>query len=350
MRITVLGGKARISFLKELCDFYDSEDFSIKNSDLEKEGVLVKSIDQKLNTISKQKTFFSKEIPLNTELFFAPLMSTKNNNSFDKILFIDEFPFRTKEDCEQVYKYKNKHITVLIHDINRRGLYTDIDNIQEAIIEAKKAYERDDIPVVLYKKGDNLVNVLKSSYQYTLPFKDDYAEKMRNLVINIKELWNLDFDMAYITKKEAEITNPALLNSFICYTPKMDKNIYKDFSQKVIDYFIKSRFNDSFSFAIDLYMANISEILFWDYEKEKDYVRLKVKDYFINEFRPVKKLLFQGNENDFIRFMNVHQEDDLMMKKSIESFFHVKLSEYLYNFLLERIRVISKQLNYEDMI
>ena len=107
MRITVLGDKARLFFLKELCDFNYSEDFSIKNLDLEKEGILVKSIDQKVDTVSGQKTFFSRMIPLNTELFFAPLMSTKNNNSFDKILFIDEFPFRTKEDCEQIYKYKN---------------------------------------------------------------------------------------------------------------------------------------------------------------------------------------------------------------------------------------------------
>lgn len=341
MRINILGDKARFSFFKDVCDTVENNNFTVLSETLEKKGILVKSIDQRKSLDSDVGIIFSKKLPLNVELFFVPLVYTATDSPFEKYLFIDEFPFRTKEEFETICTYRNKDISVILYDIERRSLETDIDNIQSALLEAQKEYEKNSIPVKIYKKGDSLHKIFQMHYQNRLSYRENYLDNVTKLITDLNSLWDIDYDMCYITKRETELTNPILLNKFVSYSLNMVNDIYLEFSKRVVHFFIEEKFSDNFSYAIDLYMDYISKIIWWNKEKEKTYITEKIKKYFINEFTPIHHLIFLGTEKDFAYFMNTHQEDDLIMKKSISDFFQIKLSHFLKTILLDRISILK---------
>ena len=101
MRLIILGDRSRYQFLRKIID---DENMNLKTEVLSEKNIEIMS--ETINNIDNPKErvfYFSKKLPLHTTLFFpSEINMSSEYGANDKILFFDEFPYRTAIGMENI--------------------------------------------------------------------------------------------------------------------------------------------------------------------------------------------------------------------------------------------------------
>ena len=158
MRLIVLGDKSRYQFLRKIID---DENMNLQTEVLSEKNIEIMS--ETINNIDNPKErvfYFSKKLPLHTTLFFpSEINMSSEYGANDKILFFDEFPYRTAigmENIKNIFK-KNPEIDfeIILIKNNRKNFQSDLSNEEEAIEIAVKEYYLEKFRVKVVNFEDN---------------------------------------------------------------------------------------------------------------------------------------------------------------------------------------------------
>ena len=158
MRLIVLGDKSRYQFLRKIID---DENMNLKTEILSKKDIEIVSekIDN-IDNLNEKVVYLSKKLPLYTTLFFPSEINTSSKyETNDKILFFDEFPYRTAIGMENIKNILEKNpeidFEIILIKNNRKNLQSDLSNEEEAIRTAIKEYYLEKFRVRVVNFEDN---------------------------------------------------------------------------------------------------------------------------------------------------------------------------------------------------
>ena len=388
MRLIILGDKSRYQFLRELID-NSIKNINLKTEILSEKDIEIKSEYKNINQTEEKKILVSKKIPLNTVLFFPSEVSTNNKfESNDKILFFDEFPYRTATGIENIKnilkKNPNVNFEIILIKNNRKSLQSDLSNEKEAFEKAFKEYNFEKFKIKKVTLENNyrfLFWDFKEVIQNTNIFMNDLKEIKKS--INI--LFDVEYDFEYIQIDEK--LSEQLLDSFVKYkdirndstyslrnithllkenvrmskilcklTDKSSKfstllfYLHKNFYtlENVLDYFFQNDYNYKhfFQFSENLYLKYIEKICIWDKERDLEKLKLEIRkrmEYFVSF--PFS-LEFLGNtEEDYIYFYNKNKKEMINFKNKIKTFFKKELCDLIKRYIENKIKKMEDLLN-----
>ena len=355
MRLIILGDKSRYQFLRELID-NSIKNINLKTEILSEKDIEIKSEYKNINQTEEKKILVSKKIPLNTVLFFPSEVSTNNKfEANDKILFFDEFPYRTATGIENIKnilkKNPNVNFEIILIKNNRKSLQSDLSNEKEAFEKAFKEYNFEKFKIKKVTLENNyrfLFWDFKEVIQNTNIFMNDLKEIKKS--INI--LFDVEYDFEYIQIDEK--LSEQLLDSFVKYKDIRNdstyslRNITHLLKENVLDYFFQNDYNYKhfFQFSENLYLKYIEKICIWDKERELKKLKLEIRkrmEYFVSF--PFS-LEFLGNtEEDYIYFYNKNKKEMINFKNKIKTFFKKELCDLIKRYIENKIKKMEDLLN-----
>ena len=322
MRLIVLGDKSRYQFLRKIID---DENMNLQTEVLSEKNIEI--ISEKLGNIDNSKEsvfYFSKKLPLHTTLFFPSEINMDTRYEINnKILFFDEFPYRTATSIENI-KYileKNPKLDfeIILIKNNRKNFQSDLSNEEEAIEIAVKEYYLEKFRVKVVNFEDNY-DFLFWNFEGFIKNSNIFINNLKELKNNIEIFFEIEYEMECIQIDEK--LSKQLLDSFVKYKESfVNKNdIMYSLKKNVSDYFFKSDYNykQFFRFSEELYLKYIDNICIWN--KEKDLKKLKSEfenrmEYFIEI--PIIIGFSGTTEEDYIYFYNNHKKEMIEFKNKI---------------------------------
>jgi len=304
MRLIILGDKSRYQFLRKIID---DENMNLQTEVLSEKNIEIMS--ETINNIDNPKErvfYFSKKLPLHTTLFFpSEINMSSEYGANDKILFFDEFPYRTAigmENIKNIFK-KNPEI---------------------------------DFEIILIKNNRVMLKAV-------------FINNLKELKNNIEIFFEIEYEMECIQIDEK--LSEQLLDSFVKYKESfVNKNdIMYSLKKNVSDYFFKSDYNykQFFRFSEELYLKYIDNICIWN--KEKDLKKLKSEEFEnrMEYFIEVPIIIgFSGTtEEDYIYFYNNHKKEMIEFKNKIKNFFRKELCKLIKSYIENKIERMENLLN-----
>ena len=342
MKLIVLGDKSRYQFLRKIIT---DENINLKTEILSEKNIEI--ISDTVNNIDNPKErvfYFSKKLPLHTTLFFPSEINTDSRYEINnKILFFDEFPYRTATGIENIKHILEKNpkldFEIILIKNNRKNLESDLSNENEAIKIAIREYnlERFRVKVVDFEENYNfLFWSFEGFKKNTNSFTNDLEELKKNLDI----FFEIEYEMEYIQIEEK--LSEQLLDSFVKYKKSFinKDNIMDLLKIDVSDYFFKNDYNYKkfFEFSENLYLKNIDKVCVWNAERDLKNLKLKFKKR-IEEFIELPILIkFDGiAEEDYIFFYNKYKKEMIEFKNRIKIFFKTELCQLIKDYIKNKI-------------
>ena len=245
MRLIVLGDKSRYQFLRKIID---DENMNLKTEILSKKDIEIVSekIDN-IDNLNEKVVYLSKKLPLYTTLFFPSEINTSSKyETNDKILFFDEFPYRTAIGMENIKNILEKNpeidFEIILIKNNRKNLQSDLSNEEEAIRTAIKEYYLEKFRVRVVNFEDNY-NFLFWDFEGFIKNLNIFMKDLKELKNNIEIFFEIEYEMECIQIDEK--LSEQLLDSFVKYKESfINKNdIMYSLKKNVSDYFFKSDYN-----------------------------------------------------------------------------------------------------------
>lgn len=342
MRLIVLGDKSRYQFLRKIIT---DENVNLKTEILSEKNIEI--ISEKLGNIDNPKEsvfYFSKKLPLHTTLFFPSEINMDTRYEINnKILFFDEFPYRTATSIENI-KYileKNPKLDfeIILIKNNRKNLQSDLSNENEAIKTAIREYNLEGFRVKVVDFEENY-NFLFWSFEGFTKNINSFTNDLEELKKILDIFFEIEYEMEYIQIEEK--LSEQLLDSFVKYKKSFinKDNIMNLLKINVSDYFFKKDYNykQFFEFSENLYLKNIDKVCVWNVERDLKNLKLKFKKR-IEEFIELPILIkFDGiTEEDYIFFYNKYKKDMIEFKNRIKTFFKTELCQLIKDYIKNKI-------------
>lgn len=350
MRLIVLGDKSRYQFLRKIID---DENMNLQTEVLsEKDLEIVSEKVNNVDNLNEKVIYLSKKLPLYTTLFFpSEINMSSKYEANDKILFFDEFPYRTAigmENIKNIFK-KNPEIDfeIILIKNNRKNFQSDLSNEEEAIEIAVKEYYLEKFRVKVVNFEDNY-DFLFWNFEGFIKNSNIFINNLKELKNNIEIFFEIEYEMECIQIDEK--LSEQLLDSFVKYKESfVNKNdIMYSLKKNVSDYFFKSDYNykQFFRFSEELYLKYIDNICIWN--KEKDLKKLKSEfenrmEYFIEV--PIIIGFSGTTEEDYIYFYNNHKKEMIEFKNKIKNFFRKELCKLIKSYIENKIERMENLLN-----
>ena len=342
MRLIVLGDKSRYQFLRKIIT---DENINLKTEILSEKNIEI--ISEKLGNIDNSKEsvfYFSKKLPLHTTLFFPSEINMDTRYEINnKILFFDEFPYRTATSIENI-KYileKNPKLDfeIILIKNNRKNLQSDLSNENEAIKTAIREYNLEGFRVKVVDFEENY-NFLFWSFEGFTKNINSFTNDLEELKKILDIFFEIEYEMEYIQIEEK--LSEQLLDSFVKYKKSFinKDNIMDLLKIDVSDYFFKNDYNykQFFEFSENLYLKNIDKVCVWNVERDLKNLKLKFKKR-IEEFIELPILIkFDGiTEEDYIFFYNKYKKEMIEFKNRIKTFFKTELCQLIKDYIKNKI-------------
>lgn len=342
MRLIVLGDKSRYQFLRKIIT---DENINLKTEILSEKNIEI--ISEKLGNIDNSKEsvfYFSKKLPLHTTLFFPSEINMDTRYEINnKILFFDEFPYRTATSIENI-KYileKNPKLDfeIILIKNNRKNLQSDLSNENEAIKTAIREYNLEGFRVKVVDFEENY-NFLFWSFEGFTKNINSFTNDLEELKKILDIFFEIEYEMEYIQIEEK--LSEQLLDSFVKYKKSFinKDNIMNLLKINVSDYFFKKDYNykQFFEFSENLYLKNIDKVCVWNVERDLKNLKLKFKKR-IEEFIELPILIkFDGiTEEDYIFFYNKYKKEMIEFKNRIKTFFKTELCQLIKDYIKNKI-------------
>lgn len=342
MRLIVLGDKSRYQFLRKIIT---DENINLKTEILSEKNIEI--ISEKLGNIDNSKEsvfYFSKKLPLHTTLFFPSEINMDTRYEINnKILFFDEFPYRTVTSIENI-KYileKNPKLDfdIILIKNNRKNLQSDLSNENEAIKTAIREYNLEGFRVKVVDFEENY-NFLFWGFEGFTKNINSFTNDLEELKKILDIFFEIEYEMEYIQIEEK--LSEQLLDSFVKYKKSFinKDNIMNLLKINVSDYFFKEDYNykQFFEFSENLYLKNIDKVCVWNIERDLKNLKLKFKKR-IEEFIELPILIkFDGiTEEDYIFFYNKYKKEMIEFKNRIKTFFKTELCQLIKDYIKNKI-------------
>lgn len=353
MRVIVIGDKSRYQFLRFMTEAGGTTNDQFKTEQLGLKTVKLLSNNRK-NT---DDIFYSEKLPLSTEIVF-PAEADKEGyvcGFNDKIIFFDEFPYRTQEKVKSLSKFlEHNHVIyceviLLIND--RKSLKSDISSEMVAMEEAYERYLEEGIPVYKYKKGDNCDFLFWRSNSY---LKTDLLRMRKNINAirtNVFEsaLFEWDYELEFI-KEIDKYCNPAILEALFAYDKnKVNQNATKYFINNACEFFWGSKTNRYVAFAEKMYINSIKNICVWDLKKDLVILYRNIISAFLSCFDDIPKIVYFGTEDFYSIWINENIKIIIDIKNRIVEFFKVELCNVIKTQIEKRIEKLEELLDEKDI-
>lgn len=342
MRLIVLGDKSRYQFLRKIIT---DENINLKTEILSEKNIEIMS--DTVNNIDNPKErvfYFSKKLPLHTTLFFPSEINTDSRYEINnKILFFDEFPYRTATGIENIKHILEKNpkldFEIILIKNNRKNLESDLSNENEAIKIAIREYNLEKFRVKIVDFEENY-NFLFWSFEGFKKNTNSFTNDLEELKKNLDIFFEIEYEMEYIQIEEK--LSEQLLDSFVKYKKSFinKDNIMDLLKIDVSDYFFKNDYNykQFFEFSENLYLKNIDKVCVWNVERDLKNLKLKFKKR-IEEFIELPILIkFDGiTEEDYIFFYNKYKKEMIEFKNRIKIFFKTELCQLIKDYIKNKI-------------
>ena len=261
----------------------------------------------------------------------------------NKILFFDEFPYRTATSIENI-KYileKNPKLDfeIILIKNNRKNLQSDLSNENEAIKTAIREYNLEGFRVKVVDFEENY-NFLFWSFEGFTKNINSFTNDLEELKKILDIFFEIEYEMEYIQIEEK--LSEQLLDSFVKYKKSFinKDNIMNLLKINVSDYFFKKDYNykQFFEFSENLYLKNIDKVCVWNVERDLKNLKLKFKKR-IEEFIELPILIkFDGiTEEDYIFFYNKYKKEMIEFKNRIKTFFKTELCQLIKDYIKNKI-------------
>ena len=342
MRLIVLGDKSRYQFLRKIIT---DENINLKTEILSEKNIEIMS--DTVNNIDNPKErvfYFSKKLPLHTTLFFPSEINTDSRYEINnKILFFDEFPYRTATGIENIKHILEKNpkldFEIILIKNNRKNLESDLTNENETIKIAIREYNLEKFRVKIVDFEENY-NFLFWSFEGFKKNTNSFTNDLEELKKNLDIFFEIEYEMEYIQIEEK--LSEQLLDSFVKYKKSFinKDNIMDLLKIDVSDYFFKNDYNykQFFEFSENLYLKNIDKVCVWNVERDLKNLKLKFKKR-IEEFIELPILIkFDGiTEEDYIFFYNKYKKEMIEFKNRIKIFFKTELCQLIKDYIKNKI-------------
>ncbi|WP_026511924.1 hypothetical protein [Butyrivibrio sp. LC3010] len=336
MRIVMLGDKSRYHFFRSIVDLdMSNNQESIFTERLGEREVFMTSDYGK----TKDGFFYSPRIPLNTELFFPPELSSIIDliKDDDKVIWFDEFPYTTDGDIERLKEIisagKSNQIVIVLFSNARARLVTDISTDDMALEDAISRYSQFNLSIYKYTLNE---------LPYFLLWQNDSdgSGLERTFPSMVKTVtWNLEvFDSSYEYMMDfpgesgnsiASFIEFDILARFCDYDQKLNKNsIWKIYHEKAYNYYWKNNY-EVLHFCKFIYKDAIEPVCVWDFEQDFECLYFSITESFKQIIADMKSLKFKGEKADYDEFLKNNQERIVNYKTRIQHFFREEMREII---------------------
>lgn len=353
LNIIINGDKSRYQFLRYLMNeehFNNME--SLYNTELLSTETYHVISDKNNKLLKNSNYLYSMRIPLNTEVVFPTeyqydKVEYKRN---DRILFFDEFPYRTDKKIEELKKYVSCQccLEIILVKNERRTLDTDISTIESALKLAEKEYKDSGYMVEIWTPGKR--DILYWKYVAgTSKINLNMQKQIEDIQYQIgKEgesdsmlFW--DYSLGYVCKLKSIVEDPNRRSLITEYKKIYNgKNIIEQYNNHAIQFW-RDNENIIYSFINKLYSDLMIKICFWNMEddlKELDkYIFTKYKQILENSNY---KLVFCGTESEYYNFLKEKAQVVQEYMKKITDFFQNGLRNTLREYIIERLSILEE--------
>lgn len=344
--IFVLGDKSRFSFLREILKESDKDNENFKKNILGKKDI--KIVSDNFLADKAENCLVAETLPFNTSLFFPATNETSDLDvSFrDRIILFDEFPFRTAEEIENIKNLKDKNITVVLYDIQRQNLVSDVTNMRDALEDALKKYQKENINVEIRQYGESFDFLFSKCFMPT-DFSPNIRKKIASKKSELDFLFNVEYEVEYVNSVKSEIEDsPVVLDSIVKFEKHMKGNLSKVYYSKAKNYFIDKNFGKYFSFVFKLYKNEMNDFCDIIDKSHEASLKKKIISEFESTIKIKEKLYFSGaGEKEYIFFLNENNEAIIKFKNQIKIFFSKKLYLLVKDFMIAQLTKMEEILN-----
>ena len=354
MRLVILGDKSRYQFLRKIID---DENMNLKTEILSKKDIEI--VSEKINNINnlnetEKVVYLSKKIPLHTTLFFPSEINMDCKYEVnDKILFFDEFPYRTAISLESIknifQKNPETNFEIVLIKNNRKSLQSDLSNEEEALKIAIREYNLENFYIKTIDFKDNY-NFLFWDFKGYAKNSNVFINNLKGLKSSMEIFFDIEYEMECIQIDEK--LSEQLLDNFVKYKESfINKNdIMYSLKENVSDYFFKNDYNykQFFQFSEELYLKYIDNICIWDTERDLEKLKLEFKNRMEHFIELPVLVDFSGTtEEDYIYFYNKHKKEMIEFKNKIKDFFRKELCQLIKGYMEDKIKRMESLL-YEE--
>ena len=334
MKIYITGDGSRYQYLIKLIGTSMAkellgEEFTVSDKDIH--IINSSSVEYSVGKI------LSKKIPLNTEIVIAGNTQVMENfsiddiDSYDKVLIFDEFPYRTGMEIERTESiaknYKVQDYEVFLIKKEDKSLKSDISTANEAMLEAKKSYEKDGhrVSICSIYSNDMILNYPKNYFK-TKP-NTDFKKRLQIARDNLEYNFDLDFMCDYEIYLKEEISNSKRLDGYISIEKIQNKNVRETFIKEFrMDLFGVNPCSKILKNFIDgIYRKYTKDILVWNINSDVDFLYNEIDEKFLGKISIGWDVNFTGNDIDYIMFKKIYSEDIVELKQCAISFFEVEM-------------------------
>lgn len=352
MRVIVLGDKSRYQFLRSLNpEGINNNVFNTEN--LAKKDIYMSSVRKQM----KEGYFYSRKIPLNTELIFVNEINVADIKceDNDKLLIFDEFPFRTETEIAQLRYYiehnnVNDCVVVLVNN-NMDTLKTDVTNMQTAVADAIKEYEADCFPVFVYTMGMEF-DFLFGSTNYLATYS--VSGQAMKILSDAKLQIEVSFDGAYrrALMFEAGVYpgSPdfvSVLGTLTKFDIQMkETSVFCVLEHKVCNYLWDNTKSKYLMFATEFYQKKVKEYLGvlckWDLGRDLVLLQKFIQDDFLKFIHSDIKNVCVASDREYEFFKDHYKGEMDSFRNKIMQYFNEKLKTLLKERICKRIEEMEK--------
>lgn len=345
MQIIITGDKSRYQFLRNIVNQEISGEINFfLTAQISENDIYVTSDKKKL----EGNVYYSSQIPLNTMLFFpGEYNSSVEYKINEKIVFFDEFPYKTERKMEQLNEiiHSNSYgqLEIILVYNNRNALESDITTEKTAMEETESEYKKQGLCVSRYDghtRPDYLFWSLPEQVKQR-PFSlGPIVDDVKIRVDTFESCYDLqyEFDLGML------LEDPMILDSFFEYTNEIKgRNVWEVYYERICNYFWKDH-SDIENFITDRYREGIAELCIWDISVDLLDLNKNVRKLFADKMQGFEDLIFEGEKNDYSGFLNKNKKNILEFKQRIKTFFSTDLKTFL------KMRIIKHIERMEELI
>ena len=345
MRIIAVGDKVRYQIFRHIKSGTKSTNSSFQTERLGVNTIrIVSDYDSTSETV-----FYSMQLPLATEIVFPAesRMYEEQIGIHDKIVFFDEFPYRTQEELESLKQYMEDNCTafceVVVAVNNRKCMESDLTTEETAAKSAYEKYLKEGFCVKQYNIQDDAYDFLFCNNDFCTNFN---AAKLRRKIKDIKSnvfdsfLFNTDYELEYIREFDISCSNPAFLDGFFSYHACNNgtQNSTENFIRR---FWVSDSVKQYIAFADKMYGKYIKEICVWDYQKDLKLLHDKICIAFKMYFKGIRNISYNGTEEQYSMWLFKNKNIIVQIKERIVNFFKTQLREEITRHIKERIEKLE---------
>ncbi len=354
MKIYVMGDKSRYQYLQRLLKEFPIQQVFKNTGAVERQDI---SIVHAPTTKEDSQSLQSHRIPLHTRVTIAGDSQEPRNfsmegmDSYDKILILDEFPYRTDAELERTGRlsrdYRVRDYEVILIRKEGQSLKSDISSADDAMEQAQRDYEAEGHPVKTYSisSKENIFNYYPSGIKggWKKIFQKRLQAAKDRLMVEFEQVFLLNYGFELKT----DLEDSKRLDSYIQYARVRGRELRETFIVGFMhDFFRETALSMVLKkFIRSMYLNFTKEIPVWDREKDIDRFFSEVGISFSQKLYVGRRLPFSGDEADYIIFKNQNSQRILDMKNCAISFFSDELKEIMRRRILKRIERLEEILD-----